>query len=225
MYAYFATPPIFLHKLFTIIKNEVTHNKNNKKKGVKLMKSGMKWLIGIGIVVGIIIIWVAGIYNSLVDSQQNVETARANIETQLQRRSDLIPNLVSTVQGYASQEKEIFTDIANARARLSGATNLAEQAAADTALSSALSRLLVVVENYPELKSNQNFQDLSVQLEGTENRIAIARQDYNEAVTRYNKKRRRFPSSIISKTFGFDEAPFFEASPAAEQAPVVDFSS
>lgn len=189
------------------------------------MKSGMKWLIGIGIVVGIIVIWVAGIYNGLVDSQQNVETARANIETQLQRRSDLIPNLVSTVQGYASQEKEIFTDIANARARLSGATNLAEQAAADTALSSALSRLLVVVENYPELKSNQNFQDLSVQLEGTENRIAIARQDYNDAVTRYNKKRRRFPTSIISNAFGFEEESLFEASPAAEQAPVVDFSS
>lgn len=189
------------------------------------MKSGMKWLIGIGIVIGIIVIWVAGSYNSLVDSEQSVETAKANIETQLQRRSDLIPNLVSTVKGYASQEKEIFTDIANARAQLAGATNISEQAQADTALSGALSRLLLVVENYPELKSNQNFQDLSIQLEGTENRIAIARQDYNDAVTRYNKKRRRFPTSIISSTFGFEAQPYFEASGGVEQVPIVDFSS
>lgn len=189
------------------------------------MKSGLKWLIGIGIVIVVIIIWVAGSYNGLVDAQQSVETAKANIETQLQRRSDLIPNLVSTVKGYASQEKDIFTDIANARARLAGATNVADEAAADADLSSALSRLLVVVENYPELKSNQNFQDLSVQLEGTENRIAIARQDYNEAVTRYNTKRRRFPTSIISNTFGFESQPFFEASPEAEKVPTVDFAS
>lgn len=154
-----------------------------------------------------------------------METQRANIETQLQRRSDLIPNLVNTVQGYATQEKEIFTDIANARARLAGANNLTDQAEADTALSSALSRLLLVVENYPELKSNQNFQDLSTQLEGTENRIAIARQDYNDAATRYNTKRRRFPTNIIANAFGFETADLFEASEAAEQVPVVDFSS
>ncbi|MBE6022619.1 MAG: LemA family protein [Cellulosilyticum sp.] len=189
------------------------------------MKSGMKWLIGIGVVVVILIIWVAGMYNGLVDAEQNVETARSDIETQLQRRSDLVPNLVSTVKGYASQEKDIFTDIANARAKLAGANNLSDQAEADTDLSNALSRLLVVVENYPDLKSNQNFQDLSVQLEGTENRIAIARQDYNDAVMRYNKKRRRFPTSIISNAFGFEEAPLFEASPESQNAPVVDFSS
>ena len=189
------------------------------------MKTGTKWLIGIGIVIGIIVIWIAGIYNGLVDAEQSVETARANIQTQLQRRSDLIPNLVSTVRGYASQEKEIFTDVANARARLAGATDISEEADADTALSSALSRLLLVVENYPELKSNQNFQDLSVQLEGTENRIAIARQDYNDAVTRYNKKRRRFPASIISNVFGFEAQPYFEASEGVEQVPLVDFSN
>ena len=189
------------------------------------MKSGMKWLIGIAIVIGIIVIWVAGVYNGLVESEQSVETARANIQTQLQRRSDLIPNLVSTVQGYATQEKEIYTDIANARAKLAGATTVTEQAEADTQLSSALSRLLMVVENYPELKSNQNFQDLSVQLEGTENRIAIARQDYNDAVTRYNTKRRKFPTSIISGAFGFEAQPLFEASAGAQEVPVVDFSS
>lgn len=189
------------------------------------MKTGLKWLIGIGVVIGVIAIWVVGLYNSLVSNQQAVDTARANIETQLQRRSDLIPNLVNTVQGYATQEKDIFTDIANARAKLAGATNLADQADADTALSNALSRLLVVVENYPELKSNQNFQDLSTQLEGTENRIAIARQDYNAAVTSYNTKRRKFPTNIIANIFGFETEPLFEANAGAEQAPVVDFSS
>lgn len=189
------------------------------------MKSGLKWLIGIGVVVAVFAIWVIGLYNSLVESQQNVDVARSNIETQLQRRVDLIPNLVNTVQGYATQEKDIFTDIANARARLAGANNITEEAAADSDLSSAISRLLVVVENYPELKSNQNFRDLSVQLEGTENRLAIARQDYNAAVRRYNTKRRRFPTNIISNAFGFEAAQFFEASPNAEQVPVVDFSS
>ena len=189
------------------------------------MKSGLKWLIGIGVVVAVFAIWVIGLYNSLVESQQNVDVARANIETQLQRRLDLIPNLVNTVQGYASQEKDIFTDIANARARLSSAGSIKEEAVADRDLSNAISRLLVVVENYPELKSNQNFRDLSVQLEGTENRLAIARQDYNAAVTRYNTKRRRFPTSIISNAFGFESAEFFEASPNATTAPVVDFGN
>lgn len=189
------------------------------------MKSGTKWLIGIGVVLAVIIIWLVGMYNGLVESEQSVDTARANIETQLQRRSDLIPNLVNTVQGYATQEKDIFTDIADARARLAGANNITDQANADSDLSNALSRLLVVVENYPELKSNQNFQDLSVQLEGTENRIAIARQDYNDAVTRYNTKRRKFPTSIISSIFGFEAQPLFEASEGAKEVPVVDFNS
>ena len=189
------------------------------------MKTGMKWLIGVGIIIVVLVIWVAGIYNGLVNSEQRVETERANIETQLQRRSDLIPNLVSTVQGYASQEQGIYTDIANARAKLAGATTVPEQAQADGELSNALSRLLVVVENYPELKSSQNFEELSVQLEGTENRIAIARQDYNEAATAYNTKRRRFPASIISNIFGFEAQPYFEASEGVEQVPLVDFSN
>lgn len=189
------------------------------------MKSGTKWLIGIGIIIVIIFVWGIGAYNSLVNAQQQVDTARANIETQLQRRSDLIPNLVSTVKGYATQEKEIYTEIANARAQLAGANTISEEAQADTALSSALSRLLMIVENYPELKSNQNFQDLSVQLEGTENRIAIARQDYNAVVTSYNTKIRKFPTNIISHLFGFDVQDYFEASAGASEVPVVDFNS
>ena len=188
------------------------------------MKSGIKWLIGILIVVLLVIFVGVGFYNSLVSLEQNVDTAKANIDTQLQRRSDLIPNLVNTVKGYATQEQQIFTDIANARAQLAGARTVNEEATADTALSSALSRLLLIVENYPDLKSNQNFMNLSVQLEGTENRIAIARQDYNTAVTNYNAKRRRFPTNIIANLFGFEPRAFFEASPGAQQVPTVDFT-
>lgn len=185
----------------------------------KIMKIGL-------IIVGILIILAIPVsgYNNLVSLEQNVNSASANIDTQLQRRSDLIPNLVNTVKGYAAQEKDIFTDIANARSRLAGATNVQEQANADSQLSGSLSRLLAVVENYPELKSNQNFRDLSIQLEGTENRIAVARQDYNTAVTNYNTKRRRFPSNIISSIFGFQEKPLYKASEGAKEVPSVDFT-
>lgn len=187
------------------------------------MKKGMKIAI---IIVGILIILAIPVsgYNNLVSLEQNVNSASSNIDTQLQRRSDLIPNLVNTVKGYATQEKDIFTDVANARSRLAGATNVQEQANADSQLSGSLSRLLAIVENYPELKSNQNFRDLSIQLEGTENRIAVARQDYNTAATNYNTKRRRFPSNIISSLFGFQEKPLYKASEGAEEVPSVDFT-
>ena len=188
------------------------------------MKNVSKSLIAVIVVILVLVLPIISSYNQLVSLEQLVNTAESNIDTQLQRRSDLIPNLVSTVKGYASQEKDIFTDIANARSKLSGASNISEQANADTQLSNALSRLLVIVERYPDLKSNENFKDLSIQLEGTENRIAVARQDYNTAVTNYNTKRRRFPTNIISSIFGFQEKPLYKASDNASEVPPVDFS-
>ena len=188
------------------------------------MNNGLKIALIVLAVILVIAIPIVGSYNSLVNLEQTVNKAESNIDTQLQRRSDLIPNLVNTVKGYASQEKDIFTDIANARSKLAGATSVTEQADADSQLSNALSRLLVVVERYPDLKSNQNFRDLSVQLEGTENRIAVARQDYNTAVTNYNAKRRRFPTTIISSLFGFQEKPLYKASAGATDVPSVDFN-
>lgn len=187
------------------------------------MKKGVKIAI---IIIGILIIISIPIsaYNSLVSLEQNVNSAASNIDTQLQRRSDLIPNLVNTVKGYATQEKTIFTDIANARSRLAGASNMQDRANADTQLSGSLSRLLAIAENYPELKSNQNFRDLSIQLEGTENRIAVARQDYNTAVTNYNTKRRVFPINIIASFYGFQEKPLYKATEGAQEVPSVDFN-
>jgi len=189
------------------------------------MKKGLKILIIVVVAVMIIILPIVSSYNSLVSLEQRVDNSSSNIDTQLQRRSDLIPNLVSTVKGYATQEKTIFTDIANARSKLAGATNVSEKANADSDLSGALSRLLVVVEAYPDLKSNQNFRDLSIQLEGTENRIAVARQDYNTSVTQYNTKRRKFPSSIMASIFNFDEKTLYKASEGSKEVPSVDFAT
>ncbi|PJK17179.1 LemA family protein [Chryseomicrobium excrementi] len=187
-----------------------------------------KALVPILIVVGIIVLIAALLipsYNGFVDSNENVNQAYAQVETQLQRRVDLIPNLVETVKGFAAQEKEILTEIADARARLSGADSPAEQAEANNELGGALSRLLVIVENYPDLKSDANFRQLMDELAGTENRLSVARQDYNEAVSSHNRKVNRMPGALIAGIFGFDEREYFEAEDGAEDAPEVDFGS
>jgi LemA protein len=162
-------------------------------------------------------------YNKFTTQEEAIKAQWGEVQNQLLRRNDLIPNLVETVKGYAAQEKEIFTSIAESRAKLAGATTPAETIEAANEQSSALSRLLVVVENYPQLKSDVNFQRLMDELSGTENRIAVARGRYNERIQEYNTTRRRFPSNMTAKIFGFGEYPYFEAPKDAQQAPKVNF--
>ncbi len=162
-------------------------------------------------------------YNKFVNLNEDADKAYAQIDNHLQRRMDLIPNLVNSVKGFASHEKQIMTDIADSRAKLAGASTPEAQATADSELSGALSRLLVVVENYPDLKANENFQQLMDELAGTENRIGVARKDYNDVVAAYNSKVKRFPGKIVASIFNFDEREYFKADKAASEAPKVDF--
>lgn len=165
-----------------------------------------------------------GSYNGLVKMNEGVATAQSNIQTQLQRRADLIPNLVNTVKGYAAHEEEVYTAIADARAAVAGASTVDEMSEANSALDSAISRLLMIVENYPDLKANQNFINLQDELAGTENRITQARKDYNDAAKDYNTKIKTFPTSVIAGIFNFDAADYFEASAEAGTVPNVDFN-
>jgi len=182
------------------------------------------WIGGIVIVLLMVIGWFIGIYNGLVLIDQNVKESWSQVENQLQRRSDLIPNLVETVKGYATHEKEIFDHVADARAKLAGAKNMGDKINAANDLSNALSRLLMVVENYPQLKADANFRQLMDSLEGTENRIAVARQRFNIAVKEYNTKARSFPTVTMVGIFGFDATkPFFEAEEGAKAVPKVNF--
>ncbi|RSK34882.1 LemA family protein [Bhargavaea beijingensis] len=178
------------------------------------------------IIVGILVVLVVMLvpkYNSFVNQEEDVNQAYSQIENQLQRRMDLIPNLVETAKGYAKHEEEVFTDIADARSRLAGAGSPEEQANANEELTGALSRLLVVAENYPDLKANENFRQLMDELAGTENRLAVARMDYNEAATQFNRNVRSFPGNLVAGIFGFDQKEYFEASEAAREVPKVDF--
>jgi LemA protein len=164
-----------------------------------------------------------GTYNTLVSLDEGLKEAWAQVETQLQRRYDLIPNYVETVKGYAKQEKDVFIKVTEARARVGQAQTIPDKIEANNELTSALSRLLVVVEQYPELKSNQNFLRLQDELAGTENRIAVARRRYNEAVKTYNVAVRSFPQNLVAKMFSFEKATFFEAPEAAKAPPKVEF--
>ncbi len=173
------------------------------------------------------LLWGCG-YNTIQTYDEQVNAAESQIKVQLQRRADLIPNLVETVKGYAKQEQTIFIAVAEARAKLAGAVqggDLQQMAAANQALNAPLGRLLAIAENYPQLKSNENFRALQDQLEGTENRISVARQDYNETVNRYNAYIRRFPQVLTAKVLGKKSRAYFELqTPGAAETPRVDFS-
>lgn len=171
-------------------------------------------------------------YNGMVTKEEAVKTAWSNVETQYQRRADLIPNLVATVKGYASHEESTLTAVVDARAKATSVTvspdnlsdeSLAAYQKAQSAVTSALGRLIAVSESYPELKANQNFLELQAQLEGTENRITVARREFNEATQAYNIAIRRFPANIIAMMFSFAQKPYFAADEGAAQAPKVEF--
>jgi len=162
-------------------------------------------------------------YNTFVTKEEGIKAQWAQVENQLQRRNDLIPNLVETTKGIAQQEKDVFGQIADSRAKMAGAKTPQDTIQAANEQSAALGRLLVVVENYPQLRSSESFNRLMDELSGTENRIAVERMRYNERVQDYNITRRRFPSNITASIFGFKEYPLFNAPPAAEQVPKVNF--
>ena len=196
---------------------------------------GLSGCLGI-LILGLIVLalWAVPKYNGLVKSQESVETAWGNVENVYQRRADLIPNLVETVKGYAKHEQETLEGVIEARANATKVTidptnmtpeDLQKYQAAQGDVTNALSKLIAVAEAYPDLKANQNFLELQNQLEGTENRITVERNKFNEVAKEYNTKRRTFPTSIIAGIFGFGEKPYFQAQPGADVAPKVDFGT
>jgi LemA protein len=195
------------------------------------MKKYRSLIIILGII-AVIVIWFTSVYNGMVTMEENVTNQWANVETQYQRRADLIPNLVNTVKGYAAHEKSTLEAVISARSQATqikvDADNLtpeklAQYQKAQGDVTSALGKLLAITESYPDLKANQNFLELQAQLEGTENRINVARKDFNDAAKKYNVSIRRFPRNIIAGMFGFDKKSYFEAAPGTENAPKVQF--
>lgn len=243
---------MYLHTVYTIIavaaRNRPTSGKESNKQGLSMespavlpkgktqerigtsMREQRKvWPIVL-IVVGVIVVIALALvgygvstYNTLTTKEITVNEKNSVIQSQLQRRSDLIPNLVNTVKGYASHEEEIINDVTDARAKMMQAGNTADQLQADQQMSSALARLFAIAENYPDLKANQNFLSLQEEIAGTENRIAVARKDWIEAVNDYNKSVRRFPSSVIAGMFGFEQMENYQAPESATSNPVVSF--
>lgn len=195
------------------------------------IKKHLGWIIP-AIIVVIIIFWGIGGYNGMVSLDEGVQNKWADVETQYQRRADLIPNLVNTVKGYAAHESQTLENVVKARSEASSVKvdpqnitpeKLAEYQKAQSGVSSALGRLMLIVEKYPDLKANQNFLELQSQLEGTENRINTARRDFNEAAKGFNTEIRRFPKNILAGMFGFEKKAYFEAEKGAEKAPEVQF--
>ena len=196
------------------------------------MKRGYVVLIVIVAVVLVLFFWIKGMYNSMVRMDEGVSSAWAQVENVYQRRADLVPNLVATVKGYAEHESSTLEAVVNARAKATQMTvdpsslseaEIAQFTAAQDELGAAIGRLLVSVERYPDLKANQNFLELQAQLEGTENRITVERQKFNEAARSYNVTIRKFPNNIFAGMFGFEKKGYFKASEGAEQAPAVSF--
>lgn len=184
------------------------------------------------VVVAIIAIWGVSSYNGMVKMEETVNTEWSNVENQYQRRSDLIPNLVNTVKGYASHEKETFQAVVDARTKATQMTISADDLTPEKMqefqkvqgeVGSALGRLLAITEAYPDLKANENFKELQAQLEGTENRISVERKKFNDAARSYNTAIRTFPRNLLAGMFGFDKRPYFEAEEGAEKAPKVEF--
>lgn len=195
------------------------------------IKKNLGWIIPVGILV-VVVLWAIGGYNGMVKMDEQVQNSWANVETQYQRRADLIPNLVSTVKGYAKHEQQTLEDVVKARSEATqvklDAENLTPEKLAafqkaQSGVSSALGRLLAVAENYPDLKANQNFLELQSQLEGTENRITVARKDFNDTAKSYNQAIRQFPKNILAGMFGFEKKSYFEAEAGSEKAPKVEF--
>ncbi|HKQ60206.1 MAG TPA: LemA family protein [Candidatus Polarisedimenticolaceae bacterium] len=189
-----------------------------KKGWVLVFVLGVLFLLALGVGCSLF-----GRYNSLVTDDEAIDGAWAQVQTVLQRRADLIPNLVETVKGYAAHERAVFENVAEARSKLAGAATPAESAAANAGLTSALGRLLAIAEAYPELKANENFVRLQDELAGTENRIAVERNRYNEAVRTFNTRIRRFPDNLVASLFSLDAHEYFEAEEGSQQVPKVAF--
>ncbi len=188
------------------------------------MKKGLIVIIAIVAVVAIVAITLTGSYNGFIDKEESVKTAQSTISVQLQRRADLIPNFVETVKGYSDYEQSTFTAVTEARAKVANASGAGEQAEASAELDRAIDIWVnAVTEAYPELKANEQYKALQDELAGTENRIAVARKDYNDAASVYNKSVRRFPGSIVAAIFGFEQVEYFEADESANQVPQVSF--
>ncbi len=181
-----------------------------------------EWIAVVAVVAVLLVAFIGG-YNSLVSKETKVEEEAANIDTQLQRRADLIPNLVSTVKGYTDHESTVFTEVTKARENLLAAGSMSEKSAANDEVSTALSKLVAIAEDYPELKADTVYVDLMDELSGTENRISYARKSYNEAVASYNKAIKKFPGVLFANMFGFEKAELFEASDSAQNVPEVSF--
>lgn len=198
---------------------------------MNFIKKHLGWVIAWAVIV-VIVLWAISGYNGMVSMDEKVENQWSNVETQYQRRADLIPNLVNTVKGYATHEQQTLQNVVKARSEATQvkvdptnltAEKMAEYQKAQGNISTAIGRLLMVAENYPDLKANENFKELQSQLEGTENRITVARKDFNDSAKEYNTAIRRFPKNILASIFGFEKKAYFEAESGAEKAPEVKF--